>query len=73
MSGRKKIAPTANISSSKYYICYVPGPTCRGSVPLYVPLSYKRGGMQRYEGGFGHTHTQTRSAQASTTIQHTVE
>jgi hypothetical protein len=37
MSGCKKIAPTANISSSKYYIRYVPGPTCRGSVPLYVP------------------------------------
>jgi hypothetical protein len=36
-SGRKKIAPAANISSSKYYICYVPGPTCRGSVPLYMP------------------------------------
>jgi hypothetical protein len=37
MSGRKKIAPTANISSSKYYNRYVPGPTCRGSVPLYMP------------------------------------
>jgi hypothetical protein len=35
MSGHKKIAPAANISNSKYYICY--GPTCRGSVPLYVP------------------------------------
>jgi hypothetical protein len=33
----KKIAPAANISSSKCYIRYVPGPTCRGSVPLYVP------------------------------------
>jgi hypothetical protein len=30
-SGRRKDAPAANISSSKYYICYVPGPTCRGS------------------------------------------
>jgi hypothetical protein len=37
MSGRKKIAPLANISGSKYYICYVPGPTCRGSVLLYMP------------------------------------
>jgi hypothetical protein len=36
-SGHKKIAPAANISSSKYYICYVPGPTCWGSVPLYMP------------------------------------
>jgi hypothetical protein len=37
MLGRKKIAPTASIGSSKYYIHYVPGPTCRGSVPLYMP------------------------------------
>jgi hypothetical protein len=37
MSGRKKIAPAANISSFKYYTRYVPGPTCRGSVPLYMP------------------------------------
>ena len=37
MSGRKKIAPAASIGSSKYYIRYVPGPTCRGSVPLYMP------------------------------------
>jgi hypothetical protein len=37
MSGRKEIAPTANISGSKCYIRYVPGPTCRGSVPLCIP------------------------------------
>jgi hypothetical protein len=37
MSGRKKIARAANISGSKYYIHYVPGPTCRGSVPLCMP------------------------------------
>jgi hypothetical protein len=37
MPGHKKIAPATNTSSSKYYIRYVPGPTCRGSVPLYVP------------------------------------
>jgi hypothetical protein len=49
VSGRKKIAPAENISS---YIRYVPGPTCRGSVPLYMsPFSYKRGGMQRYNTG----------------------
>jgi hypothetical protein len=42
MSGRKKIAPATNISCSKYYICYVPGPTCWGSVPLYMsPLAIK--------------------------------
>ena len=37
MSGRKKMAPATNIGSSKYYICYVPRPTCQGSVPLYMP------------------------------------
>jgi hypothetical protein len=36
-SGRKKVASAANISSSKYYIHYVPRPTCRGSVPLCMP------------------------------------
>jgi hypothetical protein len=51
MSGHKKIAPAANICSSKCYIHYVPGPTCRGSVPLCMPpFSYKRGGMRRYKG-----------------------
>jgi hypothetical protein len=48
-SGHKKIASAANISGSKRYILYVPGPTCRGPVPLYMPpFSYKRGGMRRY-------------------------
>jgi hypothetical protein len=50
MSGHEKIAPAANICSSKCYISYVPGPTCRGSVPLCMPpFSYKRGGMRRYK------------------------
>jgi hypothetical protein len=50
MLGHKKIAPAANISSSRYYLRYVSGPTCLGPVPLYIPppFSYKRGGMQRY-------------------------
>jgi hypothetical protein len=38
-SGHKKIAPTTNICGSKRYILYVPGPTCRGSVPLCMPPS----------------------------------
>jgi hypothetical protein len=46
MLGCKKIAT----SNSKYYIHYIPGPTCLGSAPLYAPLNYKRGGMQRYKG-----------------------
>jgi hypothetical protein len=37
MSRHKEIAPTTNISSSKYYIRYVPGPTCRSSTLLYMP------------------------------------
>jgi hypothetical protein len=53
-SGHKKIAPAANTCGSKCYILYVPGPTCRGPVPLCMPpFSYKRGGMRCY------THTQS--------------
>jgi hypothetical protein len=37
MSGHKKIAPTTNISRSKYYLRYVSGPTCWGSTLLYMP------------------------------------
>jgi hypothetical protein len=49
VSGHEKIAPSANVCSSKCYILYVPGPTCWGSVPLCMPpFSYKRGGMQHY-------------------------
>jgi hypothetical protein len=60
MSGRNKIAPAANISSSKYYIRYVPGPTCRGSVPLYVPpLVIKGEACNVTEGRVLHTHGQT--------------
>jgi hypothetical protein len=45
----EKIVSTTGISSSKCYILYVPGPTCRGPVPLCMPpFSYKRGGMRRY-------------------------
>jgi hypothetical protein len=43
MSGHEKIAPAANICSSKCYISYVPGPTCRGSVPLCMPPSAIKG------------------------------
>jgi hypothetical protein len=52
--GRRKIALATNISCSKYYIRYVPGPICRGSAPLYVPpLDYKREGTLCYrEGSF---------------------
>jgi hypothetical protein len=50
MSGHKKIAPAANICNPKCYILYVPGPTCRGPIPLCMPpFSYKRGGMRRYK------------------------
>jgi hypothetical protein len=42
-SEHKKIAPAANICSFKCYIHYVPGPTCRGSVPLCMPPSAIKG------------------------------
>jgi hypothetical protein len=50
MSRREKIAPAVNICSSKCYTHHVPGPRCRGSVPLYMPpLAIEGGGMQRYK------------------------
>jgi hypothetical protein len=42
-TGHKKIAPAANIGGSKRYILYVPGPTCRGPVPLCMPPSTIKG------------------------------
>jgi hypothetical protein len=50
ISGHKEIALATSISCSKYDIRYVSRPAYRDSAPLYVPpLSYKRGGMQRYK------------------------
>jgi hypothetical protein len=75
MLGHKKIAPAANVCSPKCYILYVPGPTCRGSVPLCMPpFSYKRGVMRHYNtdpilGSLRHSQVYT-SSQA---IHHTVE
>jgi hypothetical protein len=38
-SGHEKLAPAVNICSSKRYILYVHGPTCRGPVPfVHAPL-----------------------------------
>jgi hypothetical protein len=39
----QEIALVTSIGCSKYYICYVPGPACRGSAPLYVPPSAIKG------------------------------
>jgi hypothetical protein len=68
-SGHKKIVSATDISGSKRCILYVPGPTCRGPVPLCMPpFSYKRGGMRRYT----HTHAildHTLDSQAHTSSQ----
>jgi hypothetical protein len=42
-TGHREIAPAANIYSPKYYILYVPGPTCRGSAPLCMYPSAIKG------------------------------
>jgi hypothetical protein len=50
ISGCMEITLVTGISCSKYYIRYVPGPACQGSVSLYVPpLSYKREGTRCYK------------------------
>jgi hypothetical protein len=41
--GHKKIVSTTDIGGSKHYILYVPGPACRGPVPLYMPPSAIKG------------------------------
>jgi hypothetical protein len=71
MLGHEKIAPTSNTCSSKCYIHYVPGPTCRGSVPLCMPpFSYKRGGMRRYKADPRLTQTLTSSYKLSSNTSH---
>jgi hypothetical protein len=51
------------MNGSKYYTRFDPGPTCRGSVSLYVPpLNYKRQGTLRYNTDsdtLRHRHTQS--------------
>jgi hypothetical protein len=45
------MAPAANISSSKYYICYDSWAHMSGLKTLvHAPLSYKRGGMHLTKG-----------------------
>jgi hypothetical protein len=42
-SRAEKIVSTTYIRGSKHYIFYVPGPTCRGPVPLCMPPSAIKG------------------------------
>jgi hypothetical protein len=42
-SGHKKIVSATDISGSKRYILYIPGPICRGPVPLCMPPSAIKG------------------------------
>jgi hypothetical protein len=74
-SGHKKIASATNISGSKRYFLYVPGPTCRGPAPLCMsPFSYKSGGMQRYTRRVFLDHTLDSQAHTSSQAIHlTVE
>jgi hypothetical protein len=47
--GAQEIAQ-ALVTPIMYSLRFAPGPTCRGSVSLYVPpLSYKREGTRRYK------------------------
>jgi hypothetical protein len=74
MSGRKKIAPATNISCSKYYIRYVPEPTCRGSIPLYMsPLAIKREACTVTRQVHSDSSTLRRSQVHTSSIHHKVE
>jgi hypothetical protein len=73
--GHKEIVSAPDISGSKHYILYIPGPTCRGPAPLCMPpFSYKRGGMRRYTGHTILDHTLDSQAHTSSQAIHlTVE
>ena len=67
-TGHKKIVSATDISGSKRYILYVPGPTCRGPVPLCMPPSVIKGEACDVT----HTHTildHTSDSQAHTSSQ----
>jgi hypothetical protein len=67
------------ITGISCFLPFVPGPTCRGSVSLYVPpLSYKREGTRRYKASSlrpnlgSHTHSNSQvhtSSQAQYSTQ----
>jgi hypothetical protein len=70
---RRLLQQQALVARSTTYVMFL-GPHVGAQYPCTCPLSYKRGGMQRYRGGHTRTNpTQTLSSQASTSIQHTVE
>jgi hypothetical protein len=87
ISGVRAHEDYTGMASRSSILPFVSEPMCRGSEPLYMPpLNYKRGGIQRYKGGApgehqkgtrqGHSrasHSSLHTAQASTTIQHTME
>jgi hypothetical protein len=56
------------MASSSSILPFVTGPTCRGSEPLYMcPLTYKRGGMQRYNSSSREGHLDARHSGLHTT------
>jgi hypothetical protein len=71
VAGRKKIAPVANISSSKYHFRDTPGPTCRGLALLYKPPLAIKGEVCNVTGGLDPSDPRHNSS--SQAIQHTVE
>jgi hypothetical protein len=51
ISGVRAYEDYMGMASNSSILPFVPGPTCRGSKPLYMPpLNYKRGGMRRRQG-----------------------
>jgi hypothetical protein len=76
ISGVRAYEDYTGMASNSSILPFVPGPTCRGSEPLYMPpLNYKRGGMrcEHKEEKKDSSHSGLHTAQASSTIQHIVE
>jgi hypothetical protein len=68
------------VTGISYFLPFAPGPTCRGSISLYVPpLSYKREGTQCYKGHAlkpnldSQTHKFIQALKLTDSIHHTVE
>jgi hypothetical protein len=73
ISGVRAHEDYTSMASSSSNLPFVPGPTRRGSEPLYMPpLNYKTGGMRREHGQTQVIQDYTQ-LKLSKVIQHTVE
>jgi hypothetical protein len=63
------------VTDISYFLPFCPGPTCQGSVSLYMPpLSYKKEGTRHYKAdSLRHRLSYTQALKLTDSIQHRVE